>query len=303
MKKTVIIGSIILTLALAGCSSAGTTNQTSSNTQNSTTTTTKVNTNIKPKETPAQANVTTDFPLPDGYKIVWRENFKGTEIDKKSWRINPFAFRKNVIMGAESAFIGPSGLSIRSWTDDNGQHHSGGIDTKGKREFTYGLFNAKIKFFGAPGQQTAFWLQSANTGKYIGDQGKHGDEIDVMEFRQVSKAGKNISDLLTSTIHYDGYGADHKQIQKTSTAPMSMEGTWHNYSVLWTPTSYKFFFDGQQYAEIDDAVSQSPEYIILSGNVNNGGNWNGYPPAGGYGSLATSNVGMDVAEVWVAQKQ
>jgi hypothetical protein len=47
MKKTVIIGSIILSIALAGCSSASTTNKTSSNTQNSTATTSKAKTNKK----------------------------------------------------------------------------------------------------------------------------------------------------------------------------------------------------------------------------------------------------------------
>lgn len=47
MKKTLIIGSILLNLALAGCSSAGTTNQTSTNIQNSTTTTPKAKTNKK----------------------------------------------------------------------------------------------------------------------------------------------------------------------------------------------------------------------------------------------------------------
>jgi uncharacterized protein YceK len=47
MKKTVIIGSIILTIALAGCSSASTTNETTSNAQNSTATTSKAKTNQK----------------------------------------------------------------------------------------------------------------------------------------------------------------------------------------------------------------------------------------------------------------
>lgn len=47
MKKTVIIGSIILSIALAGCSNPSTTNQTSSNTQNSTATTSKAKTNKK----------------------------------------------------------------------------------------------------------------------------------------------------------------------------------------------------------------------------------------------------------------
>ncbi|MCZ8510962.1 S-layer homology domain-containing protein [Paenibacillus filicis] len=254
-----------------------------------------------PTSTTNIPNVATDYPLPAGYKIVWADNFSGSEVNTDNWKfnLNP---RDKAIFTADSAFIGSDGLSIRSWSD-NEKNYTAYLDTKGKHEFTYGLFNAKIRFLGGTGTHSAFWLQSATNGKYIGDPGKSGTEIDVVEFRKVNKSGKNISNFLPSTIHWDGYGANHKNVSKNTTTPKSMDGTWHNYSVLWTPTSYKFFFDNQQYAEIDDAVSQSPEYFILSCEIGAANNWAGLPPAGGYGPLATSNVGMDVAEVWVAQNQ
>ena len=48
---------------------------------------------------------------------------------------------------------------------------------------------------------------------------------------------------LTSNLHWDGYGKDHKHAGTNFSRPGVMKG-WHTFGLLWLPTEYVFYVDG-----------------------------------------------------------
>lgn len=80
-----------------------------------------------------------------------------------------------------------------------------------------------------------------------------------------------------------------------------LEG-YHIYGLLWTPEEYIFYIDGEESWRIAKGVSHTPEYIILSTEIQDE-SWAGDIPKKGYGSFdETSNI-MYVDYVRVFQKK
>ena len=122
----------------------------------------------------------------------------------------------------------------------------------------------KVKLQKQPGHWSAFWLFNNSVGK-IGDQGRDGSEIDIMEKPW-------LDDRINHAIHWDGYGKEHRSTGKVSHVQNVMEG-FHTFSLLWTPTEYVFYVDGKEtWRTKAGGVCQVPLYIKLSDEV---GDWAG----------------------------
>ena len=76
----------------------------------------------------------------------------------------------------------------------------------------------------------------------------------------------------TSNLHWDGYGKHHKSEGAKFTRPEVMQG-WHTFGLLWLPTEYVFYVDGQEtWRSSAGGVSQVPEYVKLTEEI---GPWGG----------------------------
>ena len=99
----------------------------------------------------------------------------------------------------------------------------------------------------------------------VGDEGRDGTEIDIMEKPW-------LDDRVQHTFHWDGYGKDHKSEGKVVKVPGVMKG-WHTFGLLWLPDQYVFYVDGKEtWRTKAGGVSQVPEYMLLSDEV---GQWGG----------------------------
>ena len=77
---------------------------------------------------------------------------------------------------------------------------------------------------------------------------------------------------MTSNLHWEGYGKDHKSAGIKFSRPGVMEG-WHTFSLLWLPTEYVFYVDGEEtWRTSASGVSQVPEHIKLTEEI---GAWGG----------------------------
>lgn len=251
------------------------------------------------------ASAKPEHAIPPGYKLVWSDNFNQPALNTSVWNIRS-NHRDMAFQTADSVTTGPNGLNIKTW-QSNGQIHTGFIDTAGKYTTRYGYFEAQMRFHGESGEHCAFWLQSPdNNGKIINDPAQSGTEIDIVEHRKFDKNNKDISRFIPSTLHWNGYGAFHQSVSSSQygqyTAPVDVDGRWHTYALLWTAQSYTFYFDGHPYWSTTAAVSQVPEYMMLTCEVGGGHGWAGSIPANGYADLQHSHVGMDVRYVRVYQK-
>ena len=232
--------------------------------------------------------------VPAGYVLTLEDEFEGTELDGSIWDQRLPGPRRDAINVPEAVSLDGDGhLVIDTWTEDD-LHFTGMIGTEGRFEQRYGWFEARIDFDGSPGMWSAFWLQSPTYGSVIGDPGASGVEIDVQEHRIECAPGCDLADFMTSTVHWDGYGAQHKQISSGRAVP-GLEGGFHVYAFEWTPTAYRFYIDGELLWEPENPpVSHVPEYLLLSSEVEDVLLWAGFAPPGGYGTRETSTTRMVV---------
>lgn len=235
-----------------------------------------------------------DAAAPVGYEVVWEDNFDNDTLDTQKWFVST-KVRDFAQQTGDAIKVSQGALHIRTFTE-NEQHYTGFLSTQGGRfNPTYGYFEARIKFLGAPGEHCAFWLQSPEVGKHIGDNGSAGMEIDVVEHRLVSAKNKPIDNLLSMNLHWDGYASAHQSAGGKWEAPGSLNNTWHTYGLLWTEQGYTFYLDDVERWHSRSAVSHGPEYLLLTCEVKQAG-WAGTPPArrSGYGNREDSSVGMAV---------
>lgn len=174
-----------------------------------------------------------------------------------------------VITARREAYEGADGISRR--------YTSARLQTLGKFEFTYGLFEARIQVPAGRGLAPAFW--TLGNEAYTGDYGWPGcGEIDAME---VLGSEPNVLD---GTLHGpwpaapEGIGGEDE-----SASPLS--AGFHTYGVEWEPGRINFLLDGTVYYGLSRAELPSsypwpfdhPNFLLL--NLAVGGNWPGNPDA------------------------
>jgi hypothetical protein len=159
----------------------------------------------------------------------------------------------------------PPGASQPAATQPQFEYHTGMLSTRGKYEPTFGYLECRYRVQTQPGHWSAFWLQSPEMGKYIADPAKSGVEIDIIEYLATPK----YQEKAQHTIHWDGYGKEHKSLHVEKVLP-GLGADFHTFGLEWTPDEYIYYVDGQETGRMKQAVSHHPEYLILSMEV---GDW------------------------------
>lgn len=146
------------------------------------------------------------------------------------------------------------------------QYSGGRIDSQGKFDYTHGTLEARVHTPAKTnGHLAAVWLQAdagLTPGGAIDGTARDGAEIDVTETNYQA-------DKYSVTLHWDGYGADHKSSGTFANAP-GLHGTWyHTFGLKWTPTQLRFLYDGTVVRTVTDPklISQVKEFPILSHEV------------------------------------
>lgn len=170
------------------------------------------------------------------------------------------------------------------------------------RAFTYGYFEATIKFEGASGLHQAFWMlpDTAKISTQPPNAFLNGAELDIVEHRILDMNERDISKATSHGDHYAGYGSNQVSTQRLIGNTLDNVDTFHRYGMLWDKDQYKFYIDDKYVGfTINDnqegtAISGVAEYLLLSNNV--GVAWSG-PVAESYGDLGTVGSRMIVGSV------
>jgi beta-glucanase (GH16 family) len=258
---------------------------------------------LEPPEKPQTDHPAAATLPPAGYQLAWRDEFDGTTLDTSRWtaEVGP---RRDYLMTPGSAQVQDGVLTITTYTDSGGTHHSAFLTTQDNFLAELGYFEARIRFRDSPGEWCAFWLFSPTNGVPLGDPATAGVEIDVVEHRVTDQGNWTaLRDMVAMNLNWDGYGSHMQNRQKVAGLPdgAALQGEWHTYGVLWSTTGYTFYVDKVPLWSISEAISRRPESIQLTCEVDDH-TWAGNIPAGGFGSRATSTTGMDVDYVRVWQK-
>jgi len=197
--------------------------------------------------------------------LVWSDEFDGKELDLSKWIYRGLGKRKDAVNVKEAVTLDGQGRLVITTSKAGDEWHTGMIATQGKFERAFGYWECRVKLQTQPGHWSAFWLQSPKLGQKVGDTAASGTEIDIFEYL------RNRGNKIQHTLHWDGYGKDHKSAAQVAEAPGLTEG-WHTVGLEWTEKEYVFYVDGRETWRTDKGVSQTPEYIILSNEV---GKWAG----------------------------
>ena len=208
----------------------------------------------------------------EGYTLVFEENFDGPELDRTRWNVELHEpgwvneewqeyvdSPENIRLEDGRLLIRP----VRTVRDGQAFYTSGRISTRGRREFTCGLFEARLKVPRGKGFLPAFWLMTSDEDTY--GQWPVCGEIDIMEIM-----GQR-PETSYGTIHY---GLPHQQNQGVFTLPSGVL-RWFVDGTLFHEARQWFSACGRQPPDPFPAPFNHDMYIIL--NLAVGGNWVGYP--------------------------
>jgi type II secretion system protein G len=201
-------------------------------------------------------------PAPQGktWTLVWHDEFDGTKLDEAKWEVMPDAPRKGGWWMRKAVTLDGKGHLVISTLKESDRYLDGCVRTKGKFEHSFGYYVARVQLQKQPGHWSAFWMMPSGGLK----AGSGGTEIDIYEKPW-------LDDRVQQTLHWDGYGKDHKSVGNVAKVLGVMDG-WHTFGLWWKPDEYIFYVDGKETWRTKKAICQVPEYIKLSDEI---GKWAG----------------------------
>ncbi len=217
----------------------------------------------------------------DDYQLVWSDEFNGESLDSSNWTVetgtgsnndgwgnNELQFYRN---SPENIEISDGTLKIHALKQNYGgkKYTSARMKTQGKRSFTYGKIEAKMKLPSFSGAWPAFWT----LGENITSVGWPAcGEMDIME-------AINANNNIYSNLHWS-YKGTQADTQGSVAYDVGDRTEWHTYTMEWTSTRAKFYCDGELYqsngitTEAEMEEFRKNQFIIL--NLAIGGKWPGY---------------------------
>jgi beta-glucanase (GH16 family) len=217
---------------------------------------------------PLRAQSTAEFlppPLPgQAWQLCWHDEFEGRTLDETKWNRLGDWKRRDGYWVQEDAYLNGKGSLVLRTRKDGDRYTCGAVNTRGKFEHAFGYYVARCRLPRQPGHWPAFWIMAPGVNT-VGNDGRDGTEIDIVEVPW--RDGR-----LTANLHWDGYGKDHQSAGTNFCRPEVLQG-WHTFGLLWLPTQYVFYVDGQEtWRTSAGGVSQVPEFIKLTEEI---GEWGG----------------------------
>ncbi|MGH7699884.1 MAG: glycoside hydrolase family 16 protein [Gemmatimonadales bacterium] len=243
-----------------------------------------------------------------GWAPEWADEFTGSAIDQASWtpevmpdphneELQYYTGRVDAAPGA-NAWLEDGALVIEARREafEHRQYTSARLITKGKREFRYGRFEARIKQPGEVGMWPAFWLLGGNIDR-VG--WPRCGEIDVME-------GKGrLPDWTSGALHRGPDPARNRITAAEYRLPSgSFHDEWHVFAVEWEPARVRWYVDGVLFQTVERTAGEDPAYwpfdeghsffVILNLAV---GGWfdRGHPPPA---DMASQRLYVDYVRVY-----
>ncbi len=226
--------------------------------------------------------------LPDGeWSLVWSDEFDGNELDRTKWDFRLNFWGKRFDAYTDEGIVVKDGCVELHRTEKDGCYVSPQLQT-GSNSFDapkyeadnpwkqdeiwplaptkepkfvhrYGYYECRCKFQREPEVMwSAFWTQSPSIGARFEPEWC-GVESDIME---CFKAG-----TITTGNIMNGYGKQFAQDGRIKYDLEPTEDGWHYFGMEWTPDEYIFYCDGKETTRCNAHVSQVPQFILLTTEV------------------------------------
>ncbi|RMG01208.1 MAG: glycoside hydrolase family 16 protein [Planctomycetota bacterium] len=202
-------------------------------------------------------------PAGKTWKLVWHDEFDGETLDADKWEI-PDNRRRDGWWSPKAVSLDGKGHLVIKTFKEGDRYYDACVRTRGKFEHAQGFYVARIRLQKQPGHWCAFWLYNTSVNK-VGNEGRDGTEIDIMEKPW-------LDDRVQQTLHWDGYGKDHRSKGNVAVVPGVIKG-FHTFALWWKDDEYVFYVDGKEtWRTSAGGVCQVPLYVKLSDEI---GPWAG----------------------------
>lgn len=227
--------------------------------------------------------------LPDGeWKLVWADEFDGTELDRTKWdfRLKFWGERFDAYSDQGVVLDGKSHIELHR-TEVDGKYVSPQLQT-GANSFDhmtasrenpwgqdgiwpleelkapnfvhrFGYYECRCKFPKYPEVMwSAFWTQSPTIGARFEPEWC-GIESDIMEYFRPG--------MVTTGNIMGGYGKQFRDEGRVRYELEETEDGWHYFGMDWSPDGYVFYCDGKEVSRCNEHVSQVPQFVLLTTEV------------------------------------
>ncbi len=237
------------------------------------------------------SHLTQDYSIqiPDGYELVWNEEFENDGLpDEDTWSYEYGFVRNNELQWyqPENALIDNGVLVItgkqeevenplydqksNDWRKNRqtANYTSASLNTRGKREFQYGIFEVRARIDTALGMWPAIWTLG------VEKNWPANGETDIMEFyRRQDEPGL----LANAAWQKQGYEAAWDGYYEPLSNFLENDPNWpekfHIWKMEWDPNEIKLYMDDELLNAIDLSTTQNkdgfnpfhqPHYILLN---------------------------------------
>ncbi len=221
--------------------------------------------------------------VPEGYELVWHDEFDGTSLNTGDWRheVQGPGWVNNELQtyvngsydGKRVTEVADGILTIRCFAHA-GKIYSGRIYARESEGWRYGIIEARIKLPTGRGTWPAFWMMPVNND-FASNPWPRCGEIDIME-----EVGYN-PEYTSSSIHCESYNHVMGTQRTAERLTKGAQTDFHIYRLEWTPEAIRTYVDGTRLLSFDNDGKGNvstwpfnrPFYVIL--NLAWGGDWGG----------------------------
>jgi beta-glucanase (GH16 family) len=205
--------------------------------------------------TESKGRNTNDVHRPEGYQLIWEDNFEGNSIDESEW-----FYRRDLKMNSgqrpENVSIEDGKLKLAMRKEDFLGYQYTGAGIVSKRRWQHGYYEVKAKLTHALGWHHAFWAQEG-TGflTYCYDRFM---EIDALETESTKDSNHNL------WIHQDGWSSKKRGWQSIHAKDLGFSASsgYHIYGYEYTSDGITFYVDGEKVYNINANEDDYKHYAL-----------------------------------------